>query len=119
LNSGASCMIVSNEEFVKKYNLPVFGRIVSYAVSAVDPNYFGIAPVFAIKEALARVNFTIDDIDLFEINEAFAVIALAIQKELSIPKEKLNVNGGAIALGHPIGATGAILTTKILYELKL
>ena len=118
LNSGAAAMIVSDEEAVKKYNLPVFGKVVSYAVSAVDPNFFGIAPVFAIRKALNLAGLDIKDIDLFEINEAFAAIAIAIQKELNIPKEKLNVNGGAVALGHPIGATGAILTTKILHELK-
>lgn len=118
LNSGASLMIVSTKEFAHRYKLPVFGRVVSYAVSAVDPNYFGIAPVFAIRRALERSGLDIRDIDLFEINEAFAAIALAIQKELDIPKEKLNVNGGAVALGHPIGATGAILTTKVLHELK-
>ncbi len=118
LNSGAAMMIVSDEEYAIKNSLPVFGRIISYGISAVDPNYFGIAPVFAIRTALERANLKIDDIDLFEINEAFAAIAIAIQKELSIPKEKLNVNGGAVALGHPIGATGAILTTKILYEMK-
>ena len=118
LNSGAAAMIVSDEEAVKKYNLPVFGKVVSYAVSAVDPNFFGIAPVFAIRKALNLAGLDIKDIDLFEINEAFAAIVIAIQKELNIPKEKLNVNGGAVALGHPIGATGAILTTKILHELK-
>lgn len=118
LNSGAAAMIVSDEEAVKKYNLPAFGKVVSYAVSAVDPNFFGIAPVFAIRKALNLAGLDIKDIDLFEINEAFAAIAIAIQKELNIPKEKLNVNGGAVALGHPIGATGAILTTKILHELK-
>lgn len=118
LNSGAAMMIISDEEYANKNSLPVFGRIVSYGISAVDPNYFGIAPVFAIRKALERANLKIEDINLFEINEAFAAIAIAIQKELGIPKEKLNVNGGAVALGHPIGATGAILTTKILYEMK-
>lgn len=118
LNSGAACMILSNYEKVKEYNLDVFGRVVSYGVSAVDPNLFGIAPVYAIKKTLERANLKIEDIDLFEINEAFAAIALAIKKELEIPDEKLNVNGGAIALGHPIGATGAILVVKILHELR-
>lgn len=118
LNSGAACMIVSDEESLKKYNLNPLGKVISYAVSATSPNFFGIAPVYAIEESLKRANLKIEDIDLFEINEAFAAIALAIQKELKIPDEKLNVNGGAIALGHPIGATGAILTVKILHELK-
>ncbi len=118
LNSGASVMIISTEEKVKEYNLSVFGRIVSYAVSAVDPNLFGIAPVYAIRHSLEKAQLSIDDVDLFEINEAFAAIAIVVQKELGLPSEKLNVNGGAVAHGHPIGATGAILTTKILYELK-
>lgn len=118
LNSGAACMILSNYEKVKEYNLEVYGRIVSYGVSAVDPNLFGIAPVYAIKKSLDRANLKLDMIDLFEINEAFAAIAIAIKKELNIPDEKLNVNGGAIALGHPIGATGAILLVKLLHELR-
>ncbi|MGB9843357.1 MAG: thiolase family protein [Caldisericia bacterium] len=118
LNSGAACMIVSNEDILKKYNIKPMAKVVSFGVSAVDPNYFGIAPVYAIEKSLKKANLKIDDIDLFEINEAFAAIALAIKKELKIPDEKLNVNGGAIALGHPIGATGAILTVKIVHELK-
>jgi acetyl-CoA C-acetyltransferase len=118
LNSGAAMMIISTEECLKEFNLPVYGKILSYAVAAVNPNMFGIAPVGAIKSALAGANLSINDIDLFEINEAFAAIAIAIKKELDIPEDKLNVNGGAVALGHPIGATGAILTTKLLHELR-
>ncbi|MCX8095697.1 MAG: acetyl-CoA C-acetyltransferase [Caldisericia bacterium] len=118
LNTGAACMILSNYEKAKEYNFDIFGRVVSYGVSAVDPNMFGIAPVYAIKKALDRANLKIDNIDIFEINEAFAAIALAIKKDLGIPDEKLNVNGGAIALGHPIGATGAILVVKLLHELR-
>lgn len=117
LNTGASAMILSTEEVAREFNLDISGRIVSYAVSAVSPNMFGIAPVPAIKNALNKAKLKIDDIDLFEINEAFAAIVLAVKKELDIPDEKLNVNGGAVALGHPIGASGAILTTKILHEL--
>jgi len=74
----------------------------SYAVSAVDPNFFGIAPIPAVKNALEKASLSINDIDLFEINEAFAAIAIVVQRELSIPEEKLNVNGGAVALGHPL-----------------
>jgi len=118
LNSGAAAMVLSTEEVANKFNLPVFGRILSYAVSAVDPNYFGIAPIPAVKNALERASLSIDDIDLFEINEAFAAIAIVVQRELGIPDEKLNVNGGAVALGHPIGASGAMLVTKILHELR-
>jgi acetyl-CoA C-acetyltransferase len=118
LNSGAAAMIISTYEKAKEYNLDIFGKVISYGVSGVDPNMFGIAPVYAIRKALERANLKIQDIDLFEINEAFAAIALAIKKELSIEDEKLNVNGGAIALGHPIGATGAILVVKLLHELR-
>ncbi|HOA65053.1 MAG TPA: thiolase family protein [Coprothermobacter proteolyticus] len=118
LNSGAAAMVLSNEKVANKFNLPVFGRILSYAVSAVDPNFFGIAPIPAVKNALEKASLSINDIDLFEINEAFAAIAIVVQRELSIPEEKLNVNGGAVALGHPIGASGAMLVTKILYELR-
>jgi len=118
LNSGAAAMVLSTEEVANKFNLPVFGRILSYAVSAVDPNFFGIAPIPAVKNALERASLSIDDIDLFEINEAFAAIAIVVQRELGIPDEKLNVNGGAVALGHPIGASGAMLVTKILHELR-
>lgn len=118
LNSGASAMVVSDEEYLKKYNLKPLGRIISYAVSAVDPNFFGIAPVQAIRTALQKAGLSINEIDLFEINEAFAAIAIAVKRDLGIPDEKLNIYGGAIALGHPIGATGAILTTKLLHALK-
>lgn len=118
LNSGAAAMVLSTEKVANKFNLPVFGRILSYAVSAVDPNFFGIAPIPAVKNALEKASLSINDIDLFEINEAFAAIAIVVQRELSIPEEKLNVNGGAVALGHPIGASGAMLVTKILYELR-
>jgi len=118
LNSGAAAMVLSTEEVANKFNLPVFGRILSYAVSAVDPNFFGIAPIPAVKNALEKASLSIDDIDLFEINEAFAAIAIVVQRELGIPDEKLNVNGGAVALGHPIGASGAMLVTKILHELR-
>lgn len=118
LNSGASAMILSTKQVSEEYKLDTFGKVISYAVVAVDPNMFGIAPVYAIRKALERANLTLNDIDLFEINEAFAAIAIAVKKELGIPKEKLNVNGGAIALGHPIGATGAILVTKLLHELR-
>ncbi|MBC7195152.1 MAG: thiolase family protein [Caldisericia bacterium] len=118
LNSGAAVVLLSTYEKAKEYNFDIFGRVLSFGVSAVDPNMFGIAPVYAIRKTLEKVNLKVEDIDLFEINEAFAAIALAIKKELSIPDEKLNVNGGAIALGHPIGATGAILVVKLLHELR-
>ncbi len=118
LNTGAAVVLLSTYEKAKEYNFDIYGRVLSFGVSAVDPNMFGIAPVYAIRKTLEKVNLRIEDIDLFEINEAFAAIAIAIKKELSIPDERLNVNGGAIALGHPIGATGAILVVKLLHELR-
>ncbi|MBE0478927.1 acetyl-CoA C-acyltransferase, partial [Candidatus Aerophobetes bacterium] len=90
----------------------------SYALVGIEPEMMGMAPVSAIKKALKKAGLVLDDIDLFELNEAFAAQCLGVLRELPIPEEKLNVNGGAIALGHPIGATGAILIVKILHEMQ-
>ena len=94
------------------------GRIVAYATHAQAPERFTTAPAFAIEKLLAKSRLTVDDIDLFEINEAFAVVAMATMRQLQIPHEKTNVNGGAVALGHPIGMTGARLILTALYELR-
>jgi len=118
VNSGASAMILSTPALAEQFHLDVFGKVRGYAVAAVDPNMFGIAPVYAIRSALERAGVSLGDIDLFEVNEAFAAIAIVVQKELGIPSEKLNVNGGAVALGHPIGASGAMILTKLLHELR-
>jgi acetyl-CoA C-acetyltransferase len=118
INDGAAFMIVASRDKAEELGLPVSLRLVSYAVSGVDPALMGIGPVPAVCKALERAGLRIEDIDLFEINEAFAAVALAIQKELHIPDEKLNPLGGAVALGHPIGATGAILTVKVAHELE-
>jgi acetyl-CoA C-acetyltransferase len=118
INDGAAFMLVTSHEKAEELGLPVSLRLVSYAVSGVDPAYMGLGPVPAICQALERAGLTIEDIDLFEINEAFAAVALAIQKELHIPDDKLNPVGGAVALGHPIGATGAVLTVKLAHELE-
>ena len=93
-------------------------RLLSYGHSGVDPKYMGIGPVPAVKKALERAGLKISDLDIIESNEAFAAQACAVSKELGLDSAKVNPNGGAIALGHPIGATGAILTIKALYELK-
>jgi acetyl-CoA C-acetyltransferase len=93
-------------------------RLVSYSVAGVDPKYMGIGPVPACTRALAKAGLKIEDIDVIESNEAFAVQALAVACDLKMPSEKTNPNGGAVGLGHPIGATGAILTVKALHELK-
>lgn len=92
-------------------------RIVSYAVAGIAPEVMGYAPVFAIEKALAKAGLTVDDLDLVELNEAFAAQSVAVVRDAHLDWDKTNVNGGAIALGHPIGATGAILTVKILHEL--
>lgn len=117
INDGAALMLVSSEEVAKELNLAPMGYLKSYAVAGVEPDFMGIGPVPAIKKALEKAKLSLDDIDLFELNEAFAGQALSVLREIPIPEEKLNVNGGAIGLGHPIGASGAILTVKLLHEM--
>ncbi|HHY67708.1 MAG TPA: 3-oxoadipyl-CoA thiolase, partial [Alicyclobacillus sp.] len=94
------------------------GPIVTSAVAGVDPAVMGIGPIPAVRKALKRAGLTIEDIDLIELNEAFAAQAVACMRELNIPREKLNVNGGSIAIGHPLGSTGARLLTTLLYEMN-
>ena len=118
VNDGASMMIVTSAQKAEELNLPVAGRLVSAAVAGVDPSVMGLGPVPATRQALKKAGLTIDDMDVVEENEAFSSVALAVQRELQIPDEKLNPVGGAISMGHPVGATGAVLTTKILHELE-
>jgi acetyl-CoA C-acetyltransferase len=118
INDGAALMLVASRSRAEELGLPVDARLVSYAVAGVDPAYMGLGPIPAICRALEKAKLTLDDIDVFEVNEAFSSIALAIGKELHIPDEKLNPLGGAVALGHPIGATGAVLTVKLAHELE-
>src|ERR671910_250424 len=118
INDGAAMMLVTSAAKAEEFGLPVNGRLVSAAVSGVDPAYMGIGMVPASAKALEKAGLTIDDIDVVEANEAYASVALAVQRELKVPDEKLNPVGGAVALGHPIGATGAVLTVKTLYELE-
>ena len=118
INDGAAFMMVTTQQKAQELGLAPSLRLVSYAISGVDPAIMGIGPVPAIRKALERAHLTVEDIDLFEVNEAFAAVALAIQKELHIPDDKLNPLGGAVALGHPIGATGAVLTVKLAHELE-
>ena len=118
INDGAAAMIVSSEEKAKELGLKPVGEVISYAVSGVEPSVMGIGPVPAMNKALAKAGLTIDDIDLVELNEAFAVQSLAVLSDFPIPSEKLNVNGGAVALGHPIGASGSILIVKLLHEMQ-
>jgi acetyl-CoA C-acetyltransferase len=118
INDGAAFMLVTSAEKAKQIGLPVAGRLVSYAVAGVDPSIMGMGMVPATRKALEKAGLSVDDIAVFEVNEAFASIAVAVGRELEIPDEKLNPIGGAIALGHPIGASGAVLTVKLLHELE-
>jgi acetyl-CoA C-acetyltransferase len=118
INEGAGFMLVTTTGKARDLGLPISGQLIAFAVAGVDPAYMGTGPIPSIRRALKKAGLTVGDIAVFEINEAFASIALAAQRELNIPDEKLNPNGGAVALGHPIGATGAILVVKLLHELE-
>jgi acetyl-CoA C-acetyltransferase len=117
VNDGAAMMLVSSERKAEELGLPVAGRLVSAAVAGVDPSIMGIGMVPASQMALKKADLSIDDIDAVEANEAFSSVAIAVGRELGVPEEKMNPVGGAVALGHPIGATGAILTVKVLHHL--
>jgi acetyl-CoA acyltransferase len=117
-SDGAAAVLVTSAEFAKARGLAPLARFVSYATAGVEPERFGIGPVPAIRKALKSAGLTLNDVDLVELNEAFAAQVLACLRELPIDPDKLNVNGGAIALGHPLGCTGAKLTTTLLYELR-
>jgi acetyl-CoA C-acetyltransferase len=118
LNSGAAAMIVAERSFAERNGLKPIGRLVAYGVGAVEPGMFGIGPVPAVRQALARARWNIGDVERVEINEAFAAVPLAVLRELELPEDVVNVEGGAIAHGHPIGATGAVLTTRLLYAMR-
>ncbi|MFL6213341.1 MAG: acetyl-CoA C-acyltransferase [Blastocatellia bacterium] len=117
-SDGAAAAIVMSAEKAKDLGLKPVARLVAYATAGVAPDYMGIGPVAAVPKALKIAGLTLDQIDLIELNEAFAAQALAVIKELGINQDKLNVNGGAIALGHPLGCTGAKLTATILHEMR-
>ncbi|MHA6250861.1 thiolase family protein [Oceanobacillus sp. CAU 1775] len=118
INDGAAAVVMMVEDEAINRGLVPLVRVVGYAVTGVDPNYMGIGPVPAVRKVLANTNLALEEMDLIEINEAFAAQVLACHKELNFDMEKVNVNGGAIAHGHPIAATGTILATKLIYELK-
>jgi acetyl-CoA C-acetyltransferase len=118
LNSGAAAMIVANRAWAEKEGLTPMARLVSYGVGAVEPGFFGLGPVPAVRQALARAAWSAADVGRVEINEAFAAITLACLRELGFAEEVVNVEGGAIAHGHPIGASGAVLTTRLLHSMK-
>ncbi len=117
-SDGAAAVVVTSASFAKEHGLTPLGRFVAYATAGVEPERFGIGPVPAIRKVLKMAGLTLDQIDLVELNEAFAAQALACLRELPIDQERVNVNGGAIALGHPLGCTGAKLTTSLLHELR-
>ncbi len=118
MSDGAAAVVLTSAEYAKAHGLTPLARFVAYATAGVAPELFGIGPVPAIKKALKMAGLTLDDIDLVELNEAFAAQVLACLQELPIDPEKLNVNGGAIALGHPLGCTGAKLTSTLVYEMR-
>ncbi len=117
-SDGAAFVLVMSEAKVKELGVKPIAKLVSFAVAGVPPRIMGIGPIYAIPKALKRAGLKKEDIDLFELNEAFASQSLAVIRELGLDEEKVNVNGGAIALGHPLGCTGAKLTVQILHELK-
>jgi acetyl-CoA acyltransferase len=117
-SDGAAFVVVMSERMMKQLNLNPIGRLLHYAVAGVDPRFMGIGPVQAIPKVLEAAGKKLNDIDLIELNEAFASQAIAVMRELSLDPEKVNINGGAIALGHPLGCTGAKLTVQLLGDLK-
>ena len=117
-SDGAAAVVLMSGEKVKELGVKPLARFVTYAVGGVPPGLMGIGPVAAIPKALKRAGLKIEDIDLIELNEAFACQALSVIRQCPLPPERVNVNGGAVALGHPLGATGAKLTVSIVYELK-
>ena len=118
MNDAGAAVVLMSAEAAERLGAPVRGRILSYSYCGVDPKVMGIGPVPAVRKALERAGRSLDDVDVIELNEAFAAQSLAVIKDLDLDREKVNPNGGAIALGHPIAATGAVITTKILYEME-
>ena len=118
VNDAAAAVVLAGEDYAGRHDCTPLGRLVAYAHAGVEPRIMGIGPVPAVRKTLELARLKLDDIDLFEVNEAFAAQALAVVKELGLPPDRTNPNGSGISLGHPIGATGAILTVKALYELR-
>jgi len=118
INDGAAAMLVASGKAATRYGLRPMARVVSYACAGVDPSIMGIAPVYAVRQALASAGWELAEVDLIEANEAFAAQSLAVARELGLDTQKVNVNGGAIALGHPIGASGARILVTLLHEMR-
>jgi acetyl-CoA C-acetyltransferase len=118
LNSAAAAIIVADRAFADIKSIEPMARLVSYGVAAVEPGMFGLGPVPAVRKALERAGWKLGDVERIEINEAFAAVPLAVAQELGLPEDIINVEGGAIAHGHPIGATGAVLTTRLIHSMR-
>jgi acetyl-CoA C-acetyltransferase len=118
LNSGAAAVVLADQEFAERRGLVPAARLVAYGIAAVEPGMFGLGPIPAVRRALDRAQWQLGDIDRIEINEAFAAIAIVVTRELGLPEDIVNVEGGAIAHGHPIGATGAVLTTRLIHSMR-
>ncbi|HLZ82521.1 MAG TPA: acetyl-CoA C-acyltransferase [Caulobacteraceae bacterium] len=118
LNDAAAAMVVADADWAARRGLNPVARLVAYGVAAVEPGMFGLGPIPAVRQALARAGWDIGSVDRVEINEAFAAIAIVVARELGLPEDIVNVEGGAIAHGHPIGATGAILTTRLIHSMR-
>jgi acetyl-CoA C-acetyltransferase len=118
LNDAAAAMVIADAEWAGKRGLAATARLVSYGIAAVEPGMFGLGPIPAVKQALQRAGWDIGSVQRVEINEAFAAIAIVVAHELRFPEDIVNVEGGAVAHGHPIGATGAVLTTKLIHSMR-
>lgn len=118
INDGAAALVLASSKAIDRYRLSPMARIIGWAHAGVNPEEMGMGPVPAVRRLLARTGLTMDDFDLVESNEAFAAQACAVARELGLPADRTNINGGAIALGHPVGASGAIITVKAVYELE-
>jgi acetyl-CoA C-acetyltransferase len=118
LNDAAAAMVLADAAWAEKHGLPATARLVAYGIAAVEPGMFGLGPIPAVKQALQRAGWDIRSVERVEINEAFAAIAIVVARELGFADDIVNVEGGAIAHGHPIGATGAVLTTKLIHSMQ-
>ena len=118
INDAAAAVVLAGREFAERHGHTPLGRLVAYSHAGVEPRIMGMGPVPAVRKVLERAGMKLDQIDLFEVNEAFAAQALAVVRELGLPPERTNPNGSGVSLGHPVGATGAILAIKALYELR-
>ena len=118
VNTGAAAMVLAEETWAERRGVAPVARFVSYGIAAVEPGMFGLGPIPAVKQALDRAGWSLDTVERVEINEAFAAIAIVVARELGLPQDIVNVEGGAIAHGHPIGATGAVLTTRLIHSMR-